>query len=138
MIAIGRTVHYVSYGTRNGEYTPECRAAIITEVGQWVTVLQQEFPADPEPLGPSITQADGTVIHFVDGNGNPLTFPGTDKRTRVLVQEFHPEACSMSVHNPTGVFFNSGGVPIEHDETKKPGTWHWPEGSPAAQEAMAS
>jgi hypothetical protein len=29
---IGRTVHYQSYGTPNGEYLPEPRAAIITEV----------------------------------------------------------------------------------------------------------
>lgn len=28
----GRIVHYVSYGTPGGEYTRECRAAIITEV----------------------------------------------------------------------------------------------------------
>jgi hypothetical protein len=29
---VGRVVHYVSYGTPNGEYTKECRAAIVTEV----------------------------------------------------------------------------------------------------------
>ncbi len=29
---IGRIVHYVSYGTPNGEYKPEHRAAIITAV----------------------------------------------------------------------------------------------------------
>lgn len=118
MIAIGRTVHYVSYGTKNSEYTPECRAAIITEVGQWVT-LTEENSVDPGELMRLLPTA---VNVKADNN-------------RVLVQEWHPEACSMSVHNPTGVFFNSGGVPIEHDEeTKKPGSWHWPEGSPAAHE----
>jgi hypothetical protein len=30
--SIGRTVHYVSFGTPGGEYSRECRAAIITEV----------------------------------------------------------------------------------------------------------
>lgn len=30
--SIGRVVHYVSYGTPGGEYTSECRAAIVTEV----------------------------------------------------------------------------------------------------------
>jgi hypothetical protein len=30
--SIGRIVHYVSYGTPGGEYTSECRAAIVTEV----------------------------------------------------------------------------------------------------------
>lgn len=29
---VGRIVHYVSYGTPNGEYTQQCRAAIITAV----------------------------------------------------------------------------------------------------------
>lgn len=28
--SIGRIVHYVSYGTPGGEYTSQCRAAIIT------------------------------------------------------------------------------------------------------------
>lgn len=30
--SVGRTVHYVSYGTPGGEYTKECRAAIVTAV----------------------------------------------------------------------------------------------------------
>lgn len=30
--AIGQIVHYVSYGTPGGEYTRQCRAAIITAV----------------------------------------------------------------------------------------------------------
>jgi hypothetical protein len=30
--SVGRIVHYVSYGTPNGEYQPEHRAAVITEV----------------------------------------------------------------------------------------------------------
>jgi hypothetical protein len=29
--SVGRVVHYVSYGTPGGEYSRECRAAIITE-----------------------------------------------------------------------------------------------------------
>lgn len=31
--SIGRIVHYVSYGTPGGEYTSQCRAAIVTAVG---------------------------------------------------------------------------------------------------------
>ena len=30
--SVGRIVHYVSYGTPGGEYTSQCRAAIITDV----------------------------------------------------------------------------------------------------------
>ena len=29
--SVGRIVHYVSHGTPGGEYTSECRAAIVTE-----------------------------------------------------------------------------------------------------------
>lgn len=35
--SVGRIVHYVSYGTPGGEYSSECRAAVVTEVtGQTV------------------------------------------------------------------------------------------------------
>ncbi|MFG1872167.1 hypothetical protein [Micromonospora arborensis] len=30
--SVARIVHYVSYGTPGGEYTSECRAAVVTEV----------------------------------------------------------------------------------------------------------
>lgn len=30
--SVGRIVHYVSHGTPGGEYTSQCRAAIVTEV----------------------------------------------------------------------------------------------------------
>lgn len=33
--AVGRIVHYVSYGTPGGEYASQCRAAIITEVDEY-------------------------------------------------------------------------------------------------------
>lgn len=33
--SVGRIVHYQSYGTPGGEYLPEPRAAIITEVTAW-------------------------------------------------------------------------------------------------------
>lgn len=45
--SVGRVVHYVSYGTPGGEYTSQCRAAIITGV--------------PETDLPVITD-DGAVV----------------------------------------------------------------------------
>jgi hypothetical protein len=30
--SVGRIVHYVSFGTPGGEYTSQCRAAVITDV----------------------------------------------------------------------------------------------------------
>jgi len=35
---VGRVVHYVSYGTPGGEYTSQCRAAMVTEAGGWETL----------------------------------------------------------------------------------------------------
>jgi hypothetical protein len=29
---VGQIVHYTSYGTPNGEYVPECRAAVVAAV----------------------------------------------------------------------------------------------------------
>ena len=31
---VGRIVHYTSYGTPGGEYASECRAAVVTAVGE--------------------------------------------------------------------------------------------------------
>lgn len=33
--SIGRIVHYRSFGTPNGEYVPECCAAIVTAVDEY-------------------------------------------------------------------------------------------------------
>jgi hypothetical protein len=30
--SVGRIVHYVSYGTPGGEYTSQCRAAVVAEL----------------------------------------------------------------------------------------------------------
>jgi len=37
--SVGRIVHYKSYGTPGGEYKPECRAAVVTEVDGLVVGL---------------------------------------------------------------------------------------------------
>lgn len=44
--SVGRIVHYVSYGTLNGEYPSECRAAIVTDVDKY-----QESAPDSRFLG---------------------------------------------------------------------------------------
>jgi hypothetical protein len=43
--SVGRIVHYVSYGTPGGEYPSVCRAAIITEVGQFEPGSHEEHRA---------------------------------------------------------------------------------------------
>lgn len=37
--SVGRIVHYVSYGTPGGEYTSECRAAVVTAVDDEIVSL---------------------------------------------------------------------------------------------------
>ncbi|TDD24999.1 hypothetical protein E1287_37705 [Actinomadura sp. KC06] len=54
--SVGRIVHYVSYGTPGGEYTPQCRAAIITEVPHVDEARTPELHAEGEEL-----QARGRV-----------------------------------------------------------------------------
>ena len=51
---VGRTVHYVSYGTPGGEFKSTCRAAIVTEVS--------EDRADPEEIG--LAAVNPTGIFF--------------------------------------------------------------------------
>jgi hypothetical protein len=106
--AVGRAVHYVSYGTPRGEYLSVCRAAQVAEVGAWMPY--------------SIVADEGELS---DG-----------RRTRTRTEVWEPEACALVVSNPTGLFFNTcdhdeggtsdtPGAPTARSYT--PGTWHWPE-----------
>jgi hypothetical protein len=60
--SVGRMVHYVSYGTPRGEFTSECRAAIVAGVDEFSSTLQlavvnptgiffHECPYDSEKSG---------------------------------------------------------------------------------------
>lgn len=56
--AVGWIVHYVSYGTPGGEYTPQCRAAIVTAVNgrainPGTTVDEEEWDVDLCVLNPT-------------------------------------------------------------------------------------
>lgn len=105
---VGDQVHYVSFGTPGGEYSSRCRAAFVTEVGQWVTQAAQP--------------------HGNDERG---------REHRTLLQRFEADALALAVINPTGLFFNGAGpVACTHDpglDTSGPvakpvplrgGTWH--------------
>ena len=50
--SVGRIVHYVSYGTPGGEYTSQCRAAIIAAVA-----------GDPDGLGDPTDSCDLVVLN---------------------------------------------------------------------------
>lgn len=101
---LGEFVHYTSFGTPKGEYSSQCRAAIVTEVGQWVTVDSR--------------QPDS----FSKSEGRPI---------RINEQWFFDDAVALFVMNPTGVFFNGPGeVGCRYDEPRPDhapagGTWHY-------------
>jgi hypothetical protein len=101
--SIGRIVHYVSHGTPGGEYTQECRAAIITELSS--------DPDDPDQVGLAVLNPTGMffnrVVRYSDGagqNGEP-DCPSVDSHG----QPFRYCSCGWTEAMPVG------------------GTWHWPE-----------
>jgi hypothetical protein len=55
--SVGRIVHYVSYGTPKGEFTSQCRAAIVSEVD----------PEDPEHIGLVVANPTGLFFHSLSG-----------------------------------------------------------------------
>jgi hypothetical protein len=108
----GDRVHYVSYGTPGGEYSRECRAAVVTTPGQWVTVetvqrrdrkqrtLLQNWEPDAAALyvmNPTGIFLNETVMH---DPGHEVLHPEDIPEDRL------PLLCTGLDH--------SGG------------TWHWP------------
>ena len=57
--SVGRIVHYVSAGSKDGKYPSACRAAIITE-----TV---DMGTGADPIVGMLMVCNPTGIHFVDG-----------------------------------------------------------------------
>lgn len=96
--SVGRIVHYVSYGTPGGEYTRQCRAAIITEVtGDTVGLCVLN------PTGQFFNQ--GCQYH--DG-GETAGSPGCPD-TAAHGNPFRYCGCGWA------------------EAAYKGGTWHWPE-----------
>lgn len=69
--SVGRVVHYVSYGTPGGEYSRECRAAIVTEVPAGV--------ADPQTVGLCVLNPTGQFFNRTNprDDGKPDAAGGT-------------------------------------------------------------
>lgn len=82
------------------------------------------------------------IVHYVSqGSANGL-YPSVPRAA--MITEVDPDdhdLVGLSVHNPTGVFFNaiaSGGSrydPGTYDEARgeiiyEPGSWHWPPRAP--------
>lgn len=98
--SIGRIVHYVSYGTPGGEYTKQCRAAVITEVKDDNTVSLCVL----NPTGQFFNQD----LPYHDGAEVPGD-PDCPERDHHADGPFRYCACGWMEASYTG------------------GTWHWPE-----------
>lgn len=73
----------------------------------------------------------GRIVHYVAYGTPGGEFPSGVCRAATITEICIGAACvekeevAIFVMNPSGVFFNNH---IPHDEeTKKPGSWHWPE-----------
>lgn len=97
--SVGRIVHYVSYGTPGGEYTSQCRPAIITEVP---LPLINESAATPELR----TEHEELLA-----------------RGRVGLAVLNPSGVFFNEADHDEPSDHEAG----NDGTAAGGTWHWPE-----------
>lgn len=108
--SIGQVVHYVSYGTPNGEYESECRAAIITYVDQYQPPVDDAFigHVDLCVLNPTGV-IFGRGVHYHDGGETPGK-PDCPNDHAAMPFRYCPEpGCGWQ------------------EASHKGGTWHWPE-----------
>lgn len=81
--AVGKSVHYVAYGSRGGEYPQACRAAVITEVGEpglvslCVMTPQGQFfnQGVPEDAGEEVRSGFTRLCHGRDYAGGSWHWP---------------------------------------------------------------
>jgi hypothetical protein len=105
---VGETVHYVSYGTPGGEYTKECRAAIVTEV--------TEFPDADGTAGLCVLNPTGLFL-------NQRVPHAEDKRLAAIRDKTESDCPQSWSHGNPMRYCACGWTEPEHPG----GTWHWPE-----------
>jgi hypothetical protein len=104
---VGDVVHYVSYGTPGGEFTKECRAAIVTEV-----------TGHPH--------ADGTAGLCVLNPTGQFFNRAVPHAEDVRIQRDNPRGgncADREYHGNPHRYCGCGWTEPEHPG----GTWHWPE-----------
>jgi hypothetical protein len=98
--SVGRIVHYVSYGTPGGEYTSQCRAAVVTGVGEPL-----EYP-----------------VH-----GDGVDDLGPDDAQLVDLCVLNPTGLFFNQGVPQDELPASEKILPGDRRTHNGGTWHWPE-----------
>lgn len=101
--SVGRIVHYVSYGTPGGEYTSQCRAAVITGT------YGDGVPGGEVAL--AVLNPEGMYfnLHVMQDEGDET--PGK------------PNCPDAVAHGNPFRYCGCGWAEAAH----KGGTWHWPE-----------
>ncbi|MFE9127087.1 hypothetical protein ACFYOF_16980 [Streptomyces sp. NPDC007148] len=101
--SVGRTVHYVSYGTPGGEYASECRAAIITELSG--------DPDHPNQVGLAVFNPTGMFFNRAVQYDDGAEQLGT------------PDCPNTISHGDPFRYCTCGW----REAAYAGGTWHWPE-----------
>jgi hypothetical protein len=102
---VGRIVHYVSSGALKGEYQRECRAAVVTTVGAWITT------------GMDVAEDEQSRVLTQERNPTALGLHVINPRGMFFTEEVP--------HDP--------GYPETEDsamcdgQCHSPGSWHWPD-----------
>lgn len=100
--SVGRIVHYVSYGTPGGEYTSQCRAAVVTAIAD---------PQLPRLASLAVLNPEGMFFNqdvpYDDGQGTP-----GDPACPVEHEASPFHYCEVCEYTSPRL---------------KGGTWHWPE-----------
>lgn len=110
--SVGRVVHYVSYGTPGGEYSKECRAAIITEVGEYPPGVSQADRANIAiPIGLAVLNPTGMFFNRGVMQSEGGETPGS------------PNCPDSDSHGNPFRYCGCGWIEASHVG----GTWHWPE-----------
>jgi hypothetical protein len=106
--SVGKVVHYVSYGTPGGEYHSQCRAAVIAEVGQWITTkIVEEIPGQQRVVHQA-WEPEACALVVLNPQG--LFFNGAAG-----------VVCEHDELPP------SDKIVAGERTTHRGGTWHWPE-----------
>ncbi|WP_228637263.1 hypothetical protein [Microtetraspora sp. AC03309] len=108
--SVGRIVHYVSYGTPNGEYKSECRAAIITGV--------DDYQAGEGGGGLHVGHVSLAVL-----NPEGMFFNRAVLHDEGAETPGSPDCPDKGSHGNPFRYCVCGWIEGAH----RGGTWHWPE-----------